>query len=248
MHFERCWDVLLSYLSRSLADCWGTTVDFTTSFLHSLRFSAFRSSIFHSRPVHSLMLSSHRFLCLPLRLPPWTVPCRIILASPDDRVTCPYHLSLRFFFTEVRSSNGPMGRQHQRVDWPWMEYTTNTHGNQRTTAMPPVFLHSWSSLFALGVLLLPFLIRLRPGLICPCSESSSVSALLTWRTVDRSWCLRCHPIRPSNLSDSLIKALIAPRKETGRRQVADVPPSPSPYPSPPPPPPNCSPQSGTIGL
>ena len=47
---------LSSYLinSRSLADLWGTTVDFTTSFLHSSRFSAFRSSIFHSVPVHSL--------------------------------------------------------------------------------------------------------------------------------------------------------------------------------------------------
>ena len=58
--------IILSYLSRSLADRWGTTVDFTTSFLHSSRFSAFRSVVFHSRPVHSLMLSSHRFLCLPL--------------------------------------------------------------------------------------------------------------------------------------------------------------------------------------
>ena len=29
--------------------------------------------MFHSRPVHSLMLSAHRFLCLPLRLPPCTV-------------------------------------------------------------------------------------------------------------------------------------------------------------------------------
>ena len=35
------------------------------------------------------MLSSHYFLCPPLRLPPWTVPFRIVLASPDDRVTCP---------------------------------------------------------------------------------------------------------------------------------------------------------------
>ena len=56
----------LSYLSRSLADCWGTTVDFTISFLHSSQFSAFRSMIFHSRPVHSLMLSSHRFLFVSL--------------------------------------------------------------------------------------------------------------------------------------------------------------------------------------
>ena len=92
---------ILSYPSRSLADRWGTTVDFTTSFFHSSQFSA--QLIFHSRPVRSLMLSSYRFLCLPLRLPPWTVPCRIVLASPDDRVTCPYHFSLRLF-TEVRRS------------------------------------------------------------------------------------------------------------------------------------------------
>ena len=64
--------------------------------------------IFHSRPVHSLTLSSHRFLCLPLRLPPWTVPCRIVLASPDDRMTCPYHFSLHLFTEVRRSSYGPM--------------------------------------------------------------------------------------------------------------------------------------------
>ena len=68
---------LSSHLSCSLADRWGITKDFTTSFLHSSQFSAFRSMIFHSRPVHSLMSSSHCFLCLPLRLPPWTVCCRI---------------------------------------------------------------------------------------------------------------------------------------------------------------------------
>ena len=50
--------------------------------VHSLRFSAFRSSIFHSRPVHSLMLSSHRFLCLPLRLPPWSIPWHV--DTPKD--------------------------------------------------------------------------------------------------------------------------------------------------------------------
>ena len=71
------------------------------------RFSAFRSMIFRSRPVHSLM-SSHRFLCLPLRLSPWTVPCRIVLASLDDCVTCPYHFSLRLFTEVRRSSYGPM--------------------------------------------------------------------------------------------------------------------------------------------
>ena len=104
---SRRW-TFLSYLSRGLADRWGTTVDFTTSFLHSSRFSTFRSMMFHSRLVHSLMLSTHRFLCLPLRLPPWTVPCRIVLASPDDRVMCPNHFSLRLFTVVKRSSYGPM--------------------------------------------------------------------------------------------------------------------------------------------
>ena len=94
--------LFLSYLSQSLADCWRTTEDFTTGFLHSSQFSAF-----HSRPVHSLMLSFHHFLCLTLRLRPWTVPCRIVLASPDDRVTCPYHFSLRLFTEVKRSSYGP---------------------------------------------------------------------------------------------------------------------------------------------
>ena len=54
------------------------------------------------------MLSSHHFLCLPLHLPAWTVPCRIVLASPDDRVTCPYHFSLRLFTEVRRSSYGPV--------------------------------------------------------------------------------------------------------------------------------------------
>ena len=76
----------------------------TTNFL---QFTAFRSTLFHSRPVHSSVLSSHRFPSLPLRHPPCTVPCRIILASPDDLVMCPYHSSLHLF-TEFRSSYGQM--------------------------------------------------------------------------------------------------------------------------------------------
>ena len=79
-----CQYFLSPYLSRSLADRWGTTVDFTTSFLHFSQFLAFHSMIFHSRPVHSLMLSSHRFLCLPLRLPPWTVPCQYKTVEISD--------------------------------------------------------------------------------------------------------------------------------------------------------------------
>ena len=64
--------------------------------------------MFPSRPVHSLMLPSHRFLFLLLRLPPFTVPSRIVLASPDDLATCPYHFNLRLFAEVRRSSYGPM--------------------------------------------------------------------------------------------------------------------------------------------
>ena len=52
-----------SYLSRSLVHRRGTTVDFTTSFLHSSRSQL---SVGGYSIQGSLMLSSHRFLCLPL--------------------------------------------------------------------------------------------------------------------------------------------------------------------------------------
>ena len=77
---------VLLHLSCSLADRWGITANFTTYFLYSSPFSAFRGVMFHSRPVHSFMLSPYHFLCLPLRLLPCTVPCRIVLANPDDCV------------------------------------------------------------------------------------------------------------------------------------------------------------------
>ena len=48
----------------------------------------------NSRPVHFLMLSSHLFLCLPCLLPPFTLPCKTVLARPDECQTCPYHCSL----------------------------------------------------------------------------------------------------------------------------------------------------------
>ena len=43
---------------RSLADCWGTTVDFTTSFLHFLRFSAFRNMVFKTSPLFDVVFPS----------------------------------------------------------------------------------------------------------------------------------------------------------------------------------------------
>ena len=62
----------------------------------------------NSRPVHSLMLSSHLFLSLSCLLPPFTVPCNMVLARPDERETWPYHCRLRLFTLVRRSSCGPI--------------------------------------------------------------------------------------------------------------------------------------------
>ena len=53
---------------------WGTKDDFATSFLHFSLFSTALWDLPISRLVHSLMLSSHLFLCLPCLLPPFAVP------------------------------------------------------------------------------------------------------------------------------------------------------------------------------
>ena len=66
---------------------WGTTDDSATSFLHFPLFSTALWDLPNSRPVHSLMLSSHLFLCLPCLLPPVTVPCKMVLATRDERET-----------------------------------------------------------------------------------------------------------------------------------------------------------------
>ena len=97
----------LAYLVVSVGR-WGVTDDLATSSLHSSRLSAFLMAAPSVKPVHSGMLSSHLFFCLPRLLPSWTVPCMIVLASPDDLVMCPYHLSLRCLTVVRRFSWGPM--------------------------------------------------------------------------------------------------------------------------------------------
>ena len=79
----------------------------STSFLHFSLFSTALWDLLNSRPVHSLMFSSHLFLCLPCLLPPFTVPCKMVFASPDERETWPYHCSLRLFTIIRRSWCGP---------------------------------------------------------------------------------------------------------------------------------------------
>ena len=70
---------------------------FCNQILHFSLFSTALWDLPNSRPVHSLMLSSHLFLCTPCLLPPFTVPCKMVLAKPDERETWPYHCSLRLF-------------------------------------------------------------------------------------------------------------------------------------------------------
>ena len=66
---------------------WGTTDDFAASVLHFSLFSTAIWDLPNSRPVHSLMLFSHLFLCLPCLLPPFTVSCKMVLARPDQQET-----------------------------------------------------------------------------------------------------------------------------------------------------------------
>ena len=80
-----------SHLSLNHEGHWGTIDDFATNFLHSSLFSNALWDLANSRPVHSLMLSSHLFLCLPCLLPPFTVPCKMVLARLDKRETCLNH-------------------------------------------------------------------------------------------------------------------------------------------------------------
>ena len=103
-----CWSdaILSSHLSLNREGRWGTTGDFATSFLHFSLFSTALWDLPNYRPVHSLMLSSHLFLCLPRLLPPFTMPCTMVLARPDERETWAYHCSLRLFTMVRRSSCG----------------------------------------------------------------------------------------------------------------------------------------------
>ena len=86
----------------TLEDRRDITDEFAIIPFHLDLFSAALFELAKSIPVHSLILSSHLFFCLPLF--PLTVPCRIVFAKPEDLETWPNHLSFRFL-TRVRSSS-----------------------------------------------------------------------------------------------------------------------------------------------
>ena len=73
----------------TLEDRRGTTDEFATTPFHLDLFSAALVELAKSIPVHSLILSSHLFFCLPLFLFPFTVPCRIVFAKQEDLETWP---------------------------------------------------------------------------------------------------------------------------------------------------------------
>ena len=82
----------------------GTTDEFATVPFYLDLFSAALVELAKSIPVHSLILSSHLFFCLPLFSFPFTVLCSIVFAKREDLETWPNHLSFRFL-TRVRSSS-----------------------------------------------------------------------------------------------------------------------------------------------
>ena len=102
-----CWCDANHYhhLSLNHQGHWGTTDDFATNVLHFSLFSTALWDLANSRPVHSLILSSYLFLCLPCLLPPFTVLCKMVWARPDEWETWPYHCSLRLFTIVRRSSS-----------------------------------------------------------------------------------------------------------------------------------------------
>ena len=74
----------------------GTTDEFATIPFNLVLFSAALVELAKSNTVHSLIVSYPLFFGLPLFLFPFTVPCRIVFAKPEDFETWLYHLSFRF--------------------------------------------------------------------------------------------------------------------------------------------------------
>ena len=120
------WFYSILFYPITLEGCRGTTDEFATIPFHLDLFSAALVELAKSIPVHSLILSSHLFFCLPLFLFPFTVPCRIVFAKPEDLETWPNHLSFHFL-TRVRSSSySPMAawiflRTSSLVTWSLYE-------------------------------------------------------------------------------------------------------------------------------
>ena len=103
-----CVQNLISSQSLNIGGRRGTTDDVATIPFHPPLSSAALRESPNPIAVHSLMLSSHLFFCLPLLLAPFTVPCRTVFDMPEDLEMWPYHLSFLFFTIVRRSSCTPI--------------------------------------------------------------------------------------------------------------------------------------------
>ena len=113
-----------SILSRNLGCHWGTTDEFVTTSFRLVLFSAALVELVKSIPVHSLILSSHLFFCLPLFFFLSLCPVGLSFSKPEDLETWPNHPSF-CFLTRVRSlSNSPVAswiflQTSSLVTWPY---------------------------------------------------------------------------------------------------------------------------------
>lgn len=90
------------------------------SSLHSCRFLVWTCVVAMSASVHSLMLSTHVFFCLPLLLPvPSTVSWTMAFANPDNLVMWPYHCN--FLLAIASSPYGLEMKWKQRLNHWRME-------------------------------------------------------------------------------------------------------------------------------
>ena len=95
------------HLSLNRESRFGTTDDFTTSFLHFCLFSSSFWDLANYRPVHSQMLSFHLFLYLPcLHTFHHTLQDNFGHTLMNGRQTCPHHCNLRIFTMVRRPSCG----------------------------------------------------------------------------------------------------------------------------------------------
>ena len=67
--------------------------------------------------------------CLVLSSSPFTVPCKMVLARPDERKACPYHCSLRLFTMVRRPSCRPIACWTLAMIGLWSDYFWSDHLN-----------------------------------------------------------------------------------------------------------------------
>ena len=125
----------------TLRSRWDTTDDFTTIPYQIVLSLAALVVLAKFVPVHSLILSSHRFFCLSFS---FTVSCRIVFAKSEHLELWPKHHSFRFIPNGRSSSYFPMAtwiflRTVLLVTWSLYETSSNLRSikSQRRVSFSP---------------------------------------------------------------------------------------------------------------